>query len=245
MYDLLSPLGTNGITTVYKARDVQSNRLVALKIIESKIAGDEVVKEGLRREGRLMAFCQHPGILKVFAVGELDGRACLAMELAEGGNLSSKLDTPWAAWQAVEMAARITQAVEHVHKQGLVHRAISVRHVFLTKNGKPKLGGFGAARAYRAKDVGAVAEDLHGLGTLLYCLLTAPDPPGKDPTQEVLLPEAAQPPTVPEAASSARLPRELESICFQCLGMHPTRRYNSVAELDKDLNRFLNKQILG
>lgn len=91
-YQMLSVLGTSVTGTVHKARELNSNRTVGLKVIDLNVAGNELVARRLLRGAKCIAACAHPSIVQVLAVGDFDGKFYVAMEFTEGGSLADRLD---------------------------------------------------------------------------------------------------------------------------------------------------------
>ncbi len=242
MYELLTVLGTSGLRTVYKARQRQSNRLVALKVIHSNLPAAHLEKQRLFREGRSMASARHPRVLDCYGVGEQEGWAYLAMELAEGPTLTQTLDGPWSACEAAQVVELVACALHHVHEVGLIHRGIGPQHIWLGKDRKPKLGGFRLARCLTGEnDNESTATDLYALGTVLYDLLTAPAGPAGCSTSLTSL-DAKNDPAV-ALSFPPSVPPELERICVKCLGKDPAQAYSTSAALAEDLHRFFEGQV--
>lgn len=119
-YEFLSVLGQGGMGVVYKARDRRLGRTVALKFIRSTDA--EMVTR-FQREARAQARIDHPAICKVFEVGEVEGKAYIAMQFVDGGSLEgsfAKLTLP----QKVQLILDSAEAIHEAHRQGIVHRDI-------------------------------------------------------------------------------------------------------------------------
>jgi WD40 repeat protein/tRNA A-37 threonylcarbamoyl transferase component Bud32 len=261
-YEILAELGRGGMGVVYKARQKQLNRLVALKMI---LAGAHAGRDDLtrfRREAEAIAQIQHPNLVQIYEVDEQEGRPFFSLEFLEGGSLDQRIQgkpqPPAEAAQLVEILAR---AVHAVHQHGIIHRDLKPANVLLTADGIPKIGDFGLAKklgqrgqtmagdivgtpSYMSPEqaAGKVAEigphtDVYALGTILYEMLTGRPPflaqTSLDTVNQVMVQEP-----VPPRRLQPRVPRDLDTICLKCLHKEPRHRYATALELADDLRRF-------
>jgi WD40 repeat protein/tetratricopeptide (TPR) repeat protein len=262
-YEVQGVLGRGGMGVVYKARDVQLNRLVALKMI---LAGAHAGPQELARfrtEAKAVARLQHPNVVQIHEVGEHDGLPYFSLEFVDGGSLHKKLagapQQPGAAAQLLETLAR---AVHAAHERGIVHRDLKPANVLLTADGVPKVTDFGLAKhldddsggtlsgailgtpsymapeqaAGRTKEIGPLS-DVYALGAILYEMLTG-SPPFKGASVRDTLEQVCSQEPVPPRQLQPKVPRDLETICLKCLQKEPRRRYGSAAELAEDQRRF-------
>src|SRR5262249_11723103 len=131
-YELLEVLGRGGMGVVYKARQRSLNRLVALKMIRAHAAPDDLVR--LRIEAEAIARLQHPNIVQIIEVGEMDGGPFLALEYVAGGSLAQQLNgKPWPAPRAAELTETLARAVHCAHEQGIVHRDLKPANILLRR----------------------------------------------------------------------------------------------------------------
>src|SRR5437764_5514432 len=122
-YEILSELGRGGMGVVYLARQLDLNRLVALKMILSGEHAGAAERDRFRREAEAVAALQHPNNVQIFEVGEAHGRPYLAFEYVHGGSLASYLDgQPWPAKPAADLVEALARAVHFAHTRGVVHR---------------------------------------------------------------------------------------------------------------------------
>jgi len=270
-YELLAELGRGGMGVVYKARQVSSDRLVALKLIKGGALADSTDRARFRIEADAAARMRDPGIVEIYEVGEHAGQPYLAMEIVAGGRLDLYLaGQPQPPVQAAELVRSLALAAQHAHQQQIVHRDLKPANVLLGPNLQPKITDFGLAKrldsdstaftrdgavlgtaSYMAPEqaagrIGEIgpAADIYSLGAILYELLTGRPPFRADSwgqTVEQVLRDEPSPPT----RLVANVPRELESICLRCLEKDPTRRYPSAGELAADLSRFLAGQAVA
>lgn len=266
-YELLEELGRGGMGVVYKARQANPCRLVALKMIRPDRLPSQADVERFTREVRAIAALDHPNIVPVYEVGQNGGQSFYTMKLVEGGGLDTHLgrfrDEPK---MAVRLVSLVAAAVCHAHRRGIVHRDIKPSNILLDADGRPYLADFGLARhiddplavtkageplgtpAYMAPEqiLGAgepvtSATDVYGLGTVLYSLLAGRPPFEGQNLYEVLEHVAYRPPA-PLRRLNRRVDRDLETICLKCLEKAPEQRYVCAADLGEDLHRWLEKR---
>ena len=146
-YELLQEIARGGMGVVYKARQVNLNRIVALKmILAGQLAGDEDVQR-FHVEAEAAANLDHSGIVPIFEVGEYEGQHYFSMAFIEGESLSDKVtDGPLPPREAAELTKKITEAIAYAHSRGVIHRDLKPANVLLDGNGEPKVTDFGLAK---------------------------------------------------------------------------------------------------
>ncbi len=263
-YELLTELGRGGMGVVYRARQVSLNRPVALKMIKAGVLAADDDLRRFQNEAEAVALLDHPGIVPVHEVGEHQGQRYFSMRLVDGGNLAERLsayrDDPRAAAALVAEAA---EAVLHAHMRGILHRDLEPANILVDPEGHPHITDFGLAKrveadadlttsgailgtpAYMAPEQASgrrgsitTATDVHGLGAVLYAMLTGRGPFGGDSIVDTLTMVREQPP-VPPRKFNAKVPRDLEVICLKCLEKDPRRRYSGAQAVVDDLRRWL------
>ena len=267
-YEIQKELGRGGMGVVYKARQVSLNRPVALKMIKAGALADEAELRRFRNEAEAVALLDHAGIVPVYEVGEHDGQNYFSMKLVEGGNLADQLPTFEANPRAAAiLLAETAEAVHHAHMRGILHRDLKPANILIDAEGHPHVTDFGLAKLIES-DVeltvsGAImgtpsymspeqasgrrasittATDVHGLGAILYALLTGKAPFGGDSLIDTLQAVKERPPDSPRNAQRANVPRDLETICLKCLEKDPRRRYASAQALADDLRSWLDSR---
>jgi serine/threonine protein kinase len=266
-YEILEEIGRGGMGVVYKARHVQLQRVVALKMLLGSYFADRDQRLRFRAEAEAVARLQHPDIVQLFEIGEHDADASLpcpwfALEFVEGGNLAERLagqlPTPRQAAAWLEPLAR---AVHYAHEQGIVHRDLKPANILLTRDGQPRICDFGVARLVAGSDLktrsGVLigtpeymapeqaqgqtavgpATDVYALGAILYEMLTG-RPPFKGTSALDTLTQVNEQEPVPPRRLQPRVPRDLDTITLKCLEKEPRKRYATAAALVEDLRRF-------
>jgi WD40 repeat protein/Flp pilus assembly protein TadD/tRNA A-37 threonylcarbamoyl transferase component Bud32 len=263
-YEILGELGRGGMGVVYRARQTLLNRPCALKMI---LAGEYANNEAIVRflaEAEAVARLQHPSIVQIHHIGQVDGLPFFELEYVEGGSLDKRLDgTPWPSRRAAELAEALARGVAEAHRLGIVHRDLKPGNVLLSADGTPKITDFGLAKSLamdsgltrtnsimgspgymapeqaegRVRQVGPLA-DVYALGAILYELLTG-RPPFRGATVLETLEQAKTAEPVPPSRLVPGLPPDIETIALKCLQKEPAKRYDSAAALAEDLRRFL------
>jgi eukaryotic-like serine/threonine-protein kinase len=262
-YEVLEELGRGAMGVVYKARQVNLRRVVALKMILAGGHAGATDRARFRAEAEAIARLQHPNIVQVYEVGEHEGRPFFSLELCEGGSLEKKLGAaPLPPHEAARVTAVLARAMHHAHLRGVVHRDLKAGNVLLTADGTPKVTDFGLAKlldeagqtlsgatmgtpSYMAPEQAAgevhaigPPADVYALGAILYEMLTG-RPPFRGPTPlETIVQVVSTEPTPPRQLRPG-CPRDLETVCLKCLEKAPSRRYPSAEALADDLERWL------
>jgi serine/threonine protein kinase/photosystem II stability/assembly factor-like uncharacterized protein len=265
-YEILGELGRGGMGVVYKARQINLQRVVALKMILTGGDAGPAETARFRAEAVAVARMQHPHIVQIFEVGENQGRLFFSLEYMDGGGLNQKLGRrPQPPREAAALVETLARAMHHAHQRGLVHRDLKPANVLLTADGAPKIADFGLAKYLDASGhtaIGAVLgtasymapeqaqgqnnqvgppADIWALGAILYEMLTGRPPFRGDNLHSTLAQVlTAEPP--PPRQLSPEVPPSLQAICLRCLRKDPAHRYPSAAALADDLQRFLAGQ---
>jgi len=266
-YQILQEIGRGGMGVVYKARQANLSRIVALKMI---LAGEHSglrERARLRNEAQAAAQLMHPNVVQIFEIGEHQGLPFLAMEYVAGGNLTRTLR---AMPQAFRWSARLTEtmarAIHVAHQRGIVHRDLNPSNILIALDGTPKISDFGLAKflvddkglslsgvilgtpSYMAPEqvsgngqtIGP-GTDVYALGALLYEMLTGAAPFRGFTPMETLC-QVMEAELVPPSRLRHGVPEDLETICLKCLDRDPARRYSSAEDLAEDLRRYQENQ---
>ena len=175
-YQLLEPLGRGGMGTVYRARQVQLEKLVALKLLDPLIGSGQAGVTRFMREARAAAQIRHPNVVQVFDVGFDEGAAFLAMELLEGQDLAALLRARscLGLHEIVEILAPVLAGVRAAHEAGVVHRDLKPSNIFLARRGRtrrdPIVLEFGVSRVLLDDELGLtpVTSSETMIGTAAY-----------------------------------------------------------------------------
>jgi serine/threonine-protein kinase len=151
-YEILGMLGRGGMGVVYRARQRQLRRLVALKMLRGAAAADGELLARFRAEWAALARLQHPNIVQVYEVGEHEGRPFFALEYVPGGSLDRQIArTPQPPGPAAQYVQTLARAVHSAHERGIVHRDLKPANVLVAEDGTPKVADFGLAKLLAAE----------------------------------------------------------------------------------------------
>ena len=267
-YEILGVLGAGGMGTVYRARDPDLSRELAIKVLLDDLVSSTQLAR-FDREAKLLASLNHPNIATIHAIGETDGRPYLVLELIEGKSLSQKLTGgSLPVEEAVELGRQVAEAIGAAHEAGIVHRDLKPANVMITSRGLVKILDFGIAKVAGSGTlapermeitgdgtlVGTIpymspeqivgeevdeGSDLWALGCLLYEVLTGQSPFERSTTALTLVAIQKEAPDL--AALPAGTPEALKGLISECLEKDPENRPVS-AEV---IRTFLSDTLTG
>ncbi|MFO0977065.1 MAG: serine/threonine-protein kinase, partial [Planctomycetaceae bacterium] len=146
-YELISEIARGGMGVVYRARQVNLNRVVALKMILSGHLATETDIQRFRAEAEAAANLDHPGIVPIFEIGQHDGQHYFSMGFIDGQSLSQRVkDGPLEPKLAADLTRKIAEAIAYAHEKGVIHRDLKPANVLLDSVGEPRVTDFGLAR---------------------------------------------------------------------------------------------------
>ncbi len=276
-YVLLEEIGRGGMGLVYRAKQKRADRVVALKLVRRELLlpwakeSHTSALERFEHEVQATARLDHPNIVSVFDVGDMDREPFFSMQYVEGESLGEMLrDGPLDNRQAATYMDQVAQAVAYAHGEGILHRDLKPQNILVDKKtDKPLVADFGLAKLQenadeltksgdfmgsppymspeQATDPSRIGEqaDVYSLGATLYHLLT-----GRTPFQATSITEMIEKirheTPVPPRRRNVLIDRDLETICLKCLEKSVSHRYATAEILADELRRYLdNKPILA
>lgn len=151
-YEVIAPLGSGGMGEVVRARDLQLQREVAIKVLPERLSQDATALMRFQNESRALAALAHPNLLAIFDVGQQGAVSFIVTELLEGETLRARLQRGAFAWsEAARLGSEIADALAAAHERGIVHRDLKPENIFLTRQGHAKLLDFGLAHLAAAE----------------------------------------------------------------------------------------------
>ena len=262
-YKIVERLGAGGMGEVWKAEDTTLGRPVALKFLAAHLLNDDEAKQRFLREARAAAALHHPNICTVHEIDEADGKTFLAMAYLEGESLEERIAKgPLPLKDALDIGRQIAEGLEAAHEKGIVHRDVKPANVMVDAKGRATILDFGLARLTEAskltrqdQTVGTAAymspeqiegrevdhrTDVWALGCVLYEMVTGVRP-FKGQYDQALAYEICNQEPEPLTGVRAGIPMELEVLVGKCLAKDAADRYDSTADLAKDLRTLGEK----
>src|SRR2546422_1059411 len=260
-YEILAVLGEGGMGTVYKARDRELGRLVALKVIRPEMASRPEILERFKREILLASQVTHKNVLRIHDLGEAGEIRFISMHYVEGTNLKGLLERegPLALDKGLPRARQIGEAVQAAHDAGIVHRDLKPPNILIDRDGNAYIADFGISRSLAEggtmTDTGAILGtvdymspeqargetpdhrgDIYSFGVILYEMFTGTLPFRASNALSIMMKRLHEDaPSMRQARPE--LPAWLAAIVARTLQRAPEDRYQSAGDLVRDLER--------
>jgi tetratricopeptide (TPR) repeat protein/tRNA A-37 threonylcarbamoyl transferase component Bud32 len=254
-YAILKKLGEGGKGVVYKARDTVLNRVVAIKVLKTAVAGEESYSRFMR-EAQAVGKLNHPNIVTIHDVGKEDEKQFFILEFVDGMNLRELIGTYPEGKCDIQTALRIGvdvgRALEYAHSQGILHRDVKPENVMITRDDTTKLMDFGLAKMLGQQGlteegviVGTVAflapemalgrgadarSDLYSFGAVLYEAVTGKPPFVGEDSVKVIFSHIHDYPVSPSRLN-AKVPQGLADCIMKLLEKDPDKRYQTASDL--------------
>ena len=260
-YELIELIGVGGMADIYRAKDIEEDRIVAVKILKTEFAGSDEFLRRFRNESKAIALLSHPNIVKIYDVGFTEKVQFIVMEYVDGITLTDYIEQQGLLkWRdAVHFTIQILRALQHAHDRGIVHRDVKSSNVMLLRDGTIKVMDFGIARFNREnnktmseKTIGPVhyispeqargditdeRSDIYSVGVALYEMLTGKKPFDGDTPVAIALKHMQSSPKKPTEINET-IPEGLEQIVLRAMQKEPYQRYQTAGEMIKDLEEF-------
>ena len=260
-YEILGVLGQGGMGAVYKARDIELDRLIALKVIRPELATDPAILQRFKQELILARNITHKNVVRIFDLGEAESIRFISMEYVDGEDLRTLLrrQAKFPPQEAASVIEQVCRALDAAHAEGVIHRDLKPQNIMRDANGRVVVMDFGLARSLGETGLtqtGAIVgtleymspeqalgspldqrSDIFSVGLIFFELLT-----GKGPFEAETAIASLMKRTREQARSvsevDASVPKALSAIVSRCLEREPSNRYYSVMELLQQLSTW-------
>jgi len=256
-YELHTLIGEGAMGIVWKAYDTVLRRYVALKLLGSHFRKTKEMQERFLREARAAGAIQHPNIVTVYDLGDVDGQLYIAMELVEGRDLSDiiTLREPMALERKLDLVIELLDGLHFAHQRGVIHRDVKPSNVRVVPDGRVKIMDFGIARLQSADASGSgaivgtptymapeqitngaitPATDVFAVGCMLYELLSFHKPFEGESVHGVLYQVLTTEPK-PLRTLAPSIPAALERVVGKAMNKVPDERYETAAQMQSTL----------
>jgi serine/threonine protein kinase len=257
-YEILDKLGEGAMGVVYRARDSAIGRIVALKMLSAEVGAEEELHQRFQREAEAIGRLNHPNVVTVYDLGHAEGQLYMAMELLEGEDLRSLIDSraEIPLGDRVRILMQICEGLGYAHSKGVVHRDVKPANIHVSASGKVKLLDFGLARVAARETItrrGVILgtpdymapeqamgkgvdrrSDVFSAGAVFYEFLTL-DKPFKGKTLHAVLYQIIQEEPDSLLAMNPEVPVRLAAVVHGMLRKDPDRRYQGMEEVWREL----------
>lgn len=257
-YQILSLIGQGGMADVYRAKDKILDRIVAIKVLRSKLSEDPMILVRFQREASAASRLSHPNVVDIYDVGEYEGLHYIVMEYIRGRTLKQLIQQRGALHynEAIDIMRQLTSAIVTAHQHHIIHRDIKPQNVLIKDDGTVKITDFGIAVAsdsvqltlnnavmgsahYLAPETAQGKDpsyqvDIYSLGIVFYELLTGAVPfTGKTPTEIAIKHLRVKIPYVRDF--NPNIPQSVENIVLKATAKDIAQRYQYAQEMLYDL----------
>jgi len=264
-YQIVQMLGEGGMGAVYKARDLELSRMVALKVIRPDLARNQAIIDRFKQELLLAHQVTHKNVIRIYDLGEAEGLKFITMEYIEGEDLRAIMQQrkKLPPEEAADIMQQVCRALEAAHGVGVIHRDLKPQNIMRDKSGRILVMDFGLARTlegdgmtqsgaligtmeYMSPEQALAKEldqrsDLFTVGLIFYELLTGQMPFKADSALASLI-KRTQERVAPVVDYDSKIPRPLSDIVSKCLERDPSLRYQTADQILADLEAWLGKR---
>ncbi|MGC9024619.1 MAG: protein kinase domain-containing protein, partial [Chloroflexia bacterium] len=264
-YIILEEIGRGGMGAVYKARDVELDRIVAMKVLSPYLVGEPHLVQRFMREARLAANLDHPNIVAIYDIGGEGGYYYFVMKYLDGRSLKEIIAQrgPLPLDEVVSIVRQLASALDYAHQQNLIHRDVKPGNVIVGSDGHVTLTDFGLAKVVesmkltasgetlgtleymspeQARGEASPASDIYSLGVMTYEML-AGRLPFQGSNQATLLYQHLHEPPPPLCRWNPAVPPEVEQVVLKAMAKEPAERYATAGEMARELERAARRAI--
>lgn len=261
-YEVMETIGRGGMGTVYKARQTNLDRIVAIKMLSEELAADPEFRARFQQEATVVARLNHPNIVQVHDIEPHNNTFCIIMEFVDGENLQAKIDrdVTLPEQEVVAIGAQVARALAYAHSRGIIHRDIKPDNIHVTPKGVAKVMDFGIARLADSKlktqtgiSMGTPKfmspeqvtgrnvdgqTDLYSLGICMYYCLAGRPPFDGENAISVATRHLYEQPELPSKLNSSISPA-VEKVILKALEKQKQNRYLTGTEVADALDTAL------
>jgi eukaryotic-like serine/threonine-protein kinase len=260
-YEIICVLGQGGMGAVYKARDRELDRLIALKVIRPELANDPAILARFKQELILSRNITHKNVVRIFDLGEADGIRFITMEYVEGEDLRTllKRQGKFSVKETISVIEQVCRALDSAHSEGVIHRDLKPQNIMRDKQGRVVVMDFGLARSLGDSGLtqtGAIVgtmeymspeqalgtpldqrSDIFSVGLIFFELLTGKAPYRADTAIASLMKRTREDAQFASDVETS-VPKSLSAIVSRCLERDAANRYHSAMELLQQLSAW-------
>ncbi|MEG1863648.1 MAG: protein kinase, partial [Oscillospiraceae bacterium] len=260
-YEIVSLIGVGGMSNVYKAIDLQSSTVVAIKVLKQEFFDNDELVRRFKNESKAISLLNNPNIIKVLDVNITEKEKYIVVEYIDGITLKEYIENRKVlTWQeTIQFTGTILSAIGHAHENGIIHRDLKPQNVMLLRDGTLKIMDFGIARLSTAnqktvtdKAIGSVhyispeqvrgkntdsRSDIYSIGIMMYEMLTGTLPFKSETAVSVAMQQLSDIAVRPTQIVPS-IPQGLEQIVIKAISKDADKRYQTASEMLRDLNEF-------
>jgi serine/threonine-protein kinase len=263
-YKIIKKIGSGAMATVFMAKQLSLDRLVAIKVLPRRLSANTNFIERFYKEGRAAAQLNHPNIVSAYDVGRAGEHHYFVMEYVDGKTVYDRITKGRRLEEddAIEIVIQVAEALRHAHERGFIHRDIKPKNIMISREGKAKLADLGLARALSDKAAAEAeagraygtpyyispeqirgevkigpAADIYGLGATLYHMVTGRVPyEGKNPSS--VMHKHLKAPLLPPDHVNSKISAGCAQVIEMMMAKKQSDRYRRVDDVLEDLQRL-------
>jgi serine/threonine-protein kinase len=270
-FEIIDTISKSGMATIFKARDRKAGTTVAMKIPHMQFESDPGAYSRFQREEEIGKVLNHPFILKIFPIdADQKSRPYIVMEYLEGQTLDALLKEihPLPEADAVKIASRLCEALDHMHKNNVVHRDLKPQNIMICSDGTLRIVDFGIAKSLKMRRItfvglsptmgtpdymapeqvkgkrGDERTDIYALGAILYEMTTGQTPFEGENAYAIMNARLTGDPVAPRKVNPKLTPA-VEEIILHAMSRNPADRYPSATAMKEELDDYEKVELIG